>query len=141
MSQALVVDASVAVKWFVVEEDSPKAERLLATIEIIHAPTLLKSEIANALWKNWRRKNIDAEQAKMSLRNIGRVVGRWHEMDALLPQALDWSLAYDHPVYDLCYLALARAINVPLLTADERLLRTLAGTPESGHLLALRNVV
>lgn len=141
MSQALIVDASVAVKWFVVEEDSPEAERLLASTETIHAPILLKSEIANALWKNWRRKHIDADQARMSLRNIGRVVGRWHATDALLPQAFDWSLAYDHPVYDLCYLALARATGLPLVTADERLMRKLAGTPEAGHLLALRHAI
>ena len=42
---AFVVDASVAVKWLVVEEDSADA-RVLLDDEELHAPRLLVSEVA-----------------------------------------------------------------------------------------------
>ena len=46
---ALVVDASVAIKWLVGEDGSDAAERLLVQPLEFHAPELLKSEVANAL--------------------------------------------------------------------------------------------
>ena len=45
----LVVDASVAVKWFLPEIDSDQALALLASDAVFHAPELLRLEIANAL--------------------------------------------------------------------------------------------
>jgi len=53
----LVPDASVAVKWIVAEEDSLEAETLLVGNEL-HAPRLMVSEIANALWSKVRRGQI-----------------------------------------------------------------------------------
>ena len=139
MSGAVIVDASVALKWFVAEEDSAMADALLGRAEMIHAPLLLRAELANALWRNWRKGEIDAEQARSSVSSIGRVVGRWHDTHRLVGQALEWSLSHDHPVYDFCYLALAKTMGLPLVTADERLLRKLKGTPEATHLLALHD--
>ena len=47
----LVVDASVAVKWLIAEEGSDAAHRLAAGADDLHAPRLMASEIANALWR------------------------------------------------------------------------------------------
>ena len=54
----LVVDASVAVKWLVAEEGSDAADRLLAGGDDLHAPRLMASEIANALWRKARTGEI-----------------------------------------------------------------------------------
>ena len=59
----LVVDASVAVKWLVAEEDSEAADRLLAGGDDLHAPRLMASEIANALWRKARTGEIGQGQA------------------------------------------------------------------------------
>lgn len=48
---SLIVDASVAVKWFSEEEQSDLAETLLASMELLIAPDLVIAEIGNALWK------------------------------------------------------------------------------------------
>ena len=50
----LVVDASVAVKWLVAEEESDAARELLESGEELHAPGLMASEIANALCRKAR---------------------------------------------------------------------------------------
>lgn len=140
MSTSFVVDASVAVKWFVDEPDSDQAERLLAEAEVLHAPDLLRTELGNALWKNARRHTIGRDQAIAGLDTIGRTVARWHPVDAFLPQALAWSLEHDHPIYDFCYLALARSLGLTAVTADRALVRKLAGSSEAQYLTALSDV-
>lgn len=140
MTQPLVIDASIALKWFVEEPDSTLADDLLARTAVLHAPSLLKSELANALWKKWRRKDIDEEQARDGLDGVARMISRWHETDHLLPEALGWSMRFDHPVYDFCYLALAQRLGARMVTADERLFRAVAGTHLSTELTLLRDL-
>jgi predicted nucleic acid-binding protein len=51
-----VVDASVALKWYVAETDSGAALGFLQQHQSdLTAPTLLLTEFANALWKKWRK--------------------------------------------------------------------------------------
>lgn len=57
---ALVVDASVAVKWLVPEEHSEAAARLTVSGEDLHAPRLLAAELANALWRKARLGDMDS---------------------------------------------------------------------------------
>ena len=46
----LVIDASVALKWFVEEQGSDKARGLLSREERLIAPELLLAEVFNAAW-------------------------------------------------------------------------------------------
>ena len=55
----LVVDASVAVRWLVAEEDMDVAARLPAGSDDLHAPRLMASELANALWRRARTGEIE----------------------------------------------------------------------------------
>ncbi|MGJ3628099.1 type II toxin-antitoxin system VapC family toxin [Sphingomonas sp. MMS24-JH45] len=50
----MVIDASVAVKWFVPEEDSDRAFKIVALHQLC-APSLLRTEVGNAIWKKLRR--------------------------------------------------------------------------------------
>ena len=56
----LVVDASVAVKWLVEEEDSEAADRLLEQRHELFAPRLMASEVGNALWRKVRMGELRA---------------------------------------------------------------------------------
>ncbi len=140
MSRSLVVDASVALKWLVVEDDSGRAEDLLASDTTFHAPTVMRVELANALWKNVRKGAIEGEQAHEGLLRIGRMVARWHDMEPILPDALSLSIAHDHPIYDFCYVVLARSLGLSLVTADDRLIRKIKGTIFAEHLRPLSDV-
>lgn len=132
-----VVDASVAIKWFVVENDSPVAERLLLGPGELHAPDLLRTEVANALWNNHRRGFIGESQALMAADSVGQTIARWHRTDTLVPQALDLAMRHSHPVYDFVYLVLAQRLDLPLITADMRFARAAARTDLTRHVVPL----
>lgn len=126
--KAAIIDASVAVKWFVAEDDSDEAGELLAGLNTLHAPDLLRTEVANALWINCRRNIIDIEQATASLAGLERSITRWHDSAPHIGDAFDLAIRLAHPVYDLVYLALAQRRGIPLITADRRLVDRLADT-------------
>ena len=54
---ALVIDASIAVKWVVEEDGTPQALMLRQQAKLI-APDLLIAECANILWKKVQRNEL-----------------------------------------------------------------------------------
>ena len=115
----IVVDASLAFKWFVEETDSAPAIQFASRHDLI-APSLLRSELANALWKKVLRDEVSAEGARASLNAIDAFIGEWIELAELTREAFDIAAELRHPVYDCYYLALARRRMSKLATADER---------------------
>lgn len=138
----LVVDASVALKWLVAEEGSDLAAALRPNSELI-APDLLLAEVANALWKKVRRREMEPEDADLAIQLLQRVNVDFRSSRPLVRPALALALAreIDHPVYDCIYLALARAEQCALVTADGRLLRRAAGALPPGDLLSLNDAL
>lgn len=114
-----VVDASVAAKWLAPEPDSPLAEALLDD-ELI-APDLLFAEVGNILWKKQLRGEMDAAATQIGARWLLQVPLQVHDSAGLLLDALALALQLHHPAYDCFYLALARRVDAPLVTADRRL--------------------
>jgi len=117
----LVVDASVAVKWFV-KQDCWETARALGgpSVELI-APELVLAEIASAFWKYVRVNQLAAETAGAMLAQAPSAFARIVSLQELLPAAFQLSLSIQHPVHDCFYLALARRESAPLVTADKRL--------------------
>lgn len=124
----LVIDASIAIKWFVREPDSEAAQRILSAPVSLHAPSLLRLELANGMWKNWRKKLVSAQQIGEALSSIDRTIGAWRETETLLEAALKLSVTLDHVVHDCIYLALAHDLGVPLVSGDTKLLANASGT-------------
>lgn len=124
-----VVDASVAIKWFVPEPDSALADRVLGSSRLLAAPEFMRIELANALWKNVRNKAISRNVANLSLHDIGRVVHLWHSDASLIADALKMAMDLGHPVYDCIYIALASRLGFTCITADKELIAKLVRTP------------
>ncbi len=117
----LIVDASVAVKWFFAETHSHEARQLLAPRIVLHAPDFILTEIANVIWKKARRKEIPSPQPYIDeLANITDAVALQPSTELVI-KATALAVQIDHPVYDCLYLACAEAWGAPLVTADERL--------------------
>ena len=115
---AVVVDASVAVKWFCPEPHAQAAHRVLGGRRVLLAPELIWAEVANVLWKRVQRAELTQEVAQQILRDFKRFPLQTSPINALLEPA--WQLAVQRriTVYDALYLALAVSRECKLVTAD-----------------------
>ncbi len=137
----LVVDASVALKWLVVEEDSDVAGRLFSDSYEIHAPRLIVSEVANALWRKVTLQGlIGIDEAETRLESLSRMAIVWEADEIVCPDVLRIADALRHPAYDCVYLALARRIGATLVTADERFMNLVTPTEYRDAIALLRDL-
>ncbi|MBI2205724.1 MAG: type II toxin-antitoxin system VapC family toxin [Candidatus Rokubacteria bacterium] len=132
-----VIDASVATKWFFPEPGSTEAEALLGGEEPLLAPQLIVAEVCNVAWKRLRAGEITAEQATAAATEIGRMLDDVSALMPLAPRALEIAHALRHPVYDCFYLALADSVDSRVVTADDTLVRRVAGTPWATRVVPL----
>lgn len=124
MTERLVIDASVALKWVVEEQGSDEAASLLAGLAAgslsLAAPDHLIGEVGNGLRKRVAQHVLsgsDAVAAMASIADLGLELvsdpDRWFRCLAV---ALDWQLT----TYDALYVLLARDLDAELITADIR---------------------
>ncbi len=125
MSERLVIDASIALKWSLDDETDSRADEALTIVEHSGAlvPTLWTYEIANSLTHFVRRSRLDIVRAQTILSALSQL-----NIVAVPPEAAGWyvetnALAMKHglSMYDAAYLHLAIAARVRLATADKRL--------------------
>jgi predicted nucleic acid-binding protein len=128
-----VIDASVAAKWVLPAKDETLALEALELLRGYAAgevrflvPDLFWAELANIFWKAVRRGRLRAGAAEIALhamrgRNFPTVSSH-----TLLVEAFAIATAFDRPVYDALYVALAVTSKSQLVTADEGLANALA---------------
>jgi predicted nucleic acid-binding protein len=116
-----VVDASVAVKWYLPEPHDDCAARLRHEGTDLGAPDLLYAEIANALWKRVRRGELTAAAAGRIVEAVSRLPIEVYPCRMLSGAALQIARSTGLTVYDCLYLATALLTGGVLATADRRL--------------------
>ncbi|HLM56801.1 MAG TPA: type II toxin-antitoxin system VapC family toxin [Pyrinomonadaceae bacterium] len=115
-----VIDASVAIKWFVPEILEAEAKRWLDPSHILYAPELLLSEVGNILWKKTRLKEItEAEAFQIALELKQAPITLISALD-VFPDALTLAQSTGRTVYDCMYLAAAIKQGCQLVTADRK---------------------
>ena len=127
--KTLVVDASVAAKWFLPEADASTALRLLDGRCRLAAPDLIHAEMGNIAWKLHARGVLNTQEASDMIEHFLLMPLEVHDSAFLLAFALEIAIATKRPVYDSLYLALAVELDGTVITADERWMHTLAGGP------------
>lgn len=133
----LIVDASVAVKWFVAETDSLVADELSASNHRLFAPRLIVTEVANTLGRKAMSGFMSAAEACAYLRSLPNYFNGVLAVDELIEPALRNACAIRHPIYDLIYLEAARRLDAQLVTADRRFIAKVAGTDLARHVTLL----
>ncbi len=84
MSDVYAIDASVTIKLFIDEPDSPKAWKLFWRLAepdpvLLFAPDLMYIECANILWKYSQRFGYDSKLAQENLDDLAKLDrGRTH---------------------------------------------------------------
>lgn len=131
--RTIVVDASVAIKWFVPEIHSEHALILHDPEFRLHAPDLLLPELANILWKKVQRGEVTSDMARGILLAMRQAPVEFHGSAALIESALEIALGTVRTAYDSLYIALAVSLGASMLTADLKLCRALQSTPLAQH--------
>jgi predicted nucleic acid-binding protein len=116
----IVVDASALLEALL---RTPAAraveERLFEPRQTLHAPHLLDIEVAQVIRRYAAKGEIDDERGRAALADLVDFPLRRYPHDFLLPRV--WDLQNNLTAYDAVYVALAEALDAPLLTRDQRL--------------------
>ena len=129
--RAVVLDASVAVRWVIEEDGSAEAVVLLNQEIGWIAPRLLLTEVASALRRKVADGAVEAALAGQALDTLLQAVadGIVHLADdeGIVSQALLLAISLEHKLPDCLYLALAEREGAAIATADVRLARSARG--------------
>ena len=128
-----VLDASIAVKWFLPPAGEPLVPESLRILEDytkgrvnLMVPDLFWSETGNVLWKAVRLGRMSQGSAEEAIRSISELDLLTWPSSALLQHVFSIAVEFQRTVYDCVYVALAVASDKLLVTADERLANALA---------------
>lgn len=140
MSDFVVMDASLAFKWLVEEEDTDKAEAILEDWDrrgvALAAPYLMPFEVVNALHGRVRRGDFTVEQAAFIFESRLSSEIELYYTPTIHTRALQLAAELGQgAVYDCHYLALAESLDCEMWTADERFYRSAGPASDRMRLL------
>jgi predicted nucleic acid-binding protein len=116
----IVVDASAVLETLLRTPAAASVERrLFEPSQTLHAPHLLDVEVAQVVRRYAGNGEIDAERGRMALADLADLPLHRYPHDFLLQRV--WDLRNNFTAYDAMYVALAEALDAPLLTRDKRL--------------------
>lgn len=137
--EEIILDASVAVKWFTEEENTDLAlkirDRYFEDELMIYAPVLIIYEVENALrFKPDVNEDLVNEWVKDLLNMELELIAPSHELCTL---SIDLSFEHGISVYDSVYLALAELLGAKVVTDDARFYRS---TEDTGRIFKLAEI-
>ncbi len=128
-----VIDASVGIKLFLMEPLSDAADVLFDHLTDdpparFYVPDLFFIECTNILWKYVRRFDYPADVARKDVADLTRLPLQIVSTAALARDALALAVEHGSTAYDSAYVALARHLGLPMVTADQALEHRFAGS-------------
>lgn len=116
----LVVDSSVAVKWFFDEPHSDAALDALDDRFELHSPELMLLEVDNVVCKRVRRREVSQRIGREIRAALREFPVRTLPIGPLLEPGFEIALATGASLYDCLFVALAAMLDARLVTADRR---------------------
>ncbi len=134
-----------APKLFFEQPGSDKADALFAHLDAdtrtrFSVPDFFYAECASALATYVRQTTYTVKDARQDMAELLALALQVMPTADLAAQALDIALTYGLSGYGAVYVALSQRIDAPLVTADEKMVRALAGKPLRVHSLTAFNV-
>lgn len=115
-----VIDASVFAKWFVGEPGGEDIrDRFLTGILDLYAPSQILFETCNTIWKRKELSNQDALELSKEVISTGITCSPFTK--ELAANSMQIARRDRISFYDATYIALAKELNFPLITADEQM--------------------
>jgi predicted nucleic acid-binding protein len=116
----IVVDASAVLEALLRTPAAKAVDKFLFDPrQTLHAPHLLDVEIAQVIRRYAANGEIDGERGRAALVDLADFPLRRYPHDFLLQRV--WDLRNNLTAYDAVYVALAEALDAPLLTRDRSL--------------------
>jgi predicted nucleic acid-binding protein len=116
----IVVDASALIEVLLRTPAAIAVDRwLFDPRRTLHAPHLLDIEVAQVVRRYAARGEIDGERGRAALADLADFPLHRYPHEFLLSRV--WDLRNNLTAYDAVYVALAEALDAPLLTRDQRL--------------------
>ena len=116
----IIVDASALLDVLLQTPSAQAIEtRLFAPGQTLHVPHLLDIEVAQVIRRYVAQGDMDARRGGEALSDLAVWPLHRYPHDFLLPRI--WALRHNLTAYDATYVALAEALEAPLLTRDRRL--------------------
>lgn len=112
-----VVDASALAELLLQTPLGERVERRVAgTPATLHVPHLVDAEVTQVLRRLVRAGELSTNRAESALADLAAMRIRRHGHVHLLTRV--WQLRHNVTAYDALYLALAEALDAPLVTCD-----------------------
>lgn len=128
----LILDTSVAVKFYLPEEGREEALTLLGAVEErraeLLAPATIQPELFNALWQQHRRGKLSRGEVGEYWDDFSVTSVDLYAPEDLMLRAAEMALETGVIVYDGLFLALAEDAGTVVVTADDRLLKEVRNT-------------
>lgn len=120
--EKVIIDTSVAVKWFIKESGSQKAVKLLEDykdkrIKIL-VPQIISLELVNALYFAARFEGKILKEALKSFYHLNLSLAPLNEL--FLQESSLFMQKFNIGIYDALFIALAEKEKIPLITADKK---------------------
>ena len=130
----IVVDASVAVMWFVPEPYSITAKEILTRDGTLHAPDLFRAEVVSVLCRKIQIEELKADEGREALNAFLQLPVQFHATADLLIPAFEIALESRQYVYDCVYLILAAQLDIGMVTGDKRFYKAIQKTEFRNHI-------
>jgi predicted nucleic acid-binding protein len=122
----IVVDASVAVKWFLPEVGHAAARAVLSGHEPLVAPALIRVEVSAAFLRRLKKGELPEDETRLALQAWEHTLAtgsvRLFPDDELYEEAVHCAFKLRHDLPDCLYIVLARKLDASMVTADRPLL-------------------
>jgi len=115
----LVLDSSAVLEALAARDPAPGLVERLEQDGDLHAPHLIDTEVLHALRRMLRRRQITGERAHDTRTDFSDLTLVRYPHEPLGDRV--WELRENLTAYDATFVALAEALDVPLVTCDARL--------------------
>ncbi|MCC5913654.1 MAG: type II toxin-antitoxin system VapC family toxin [Balneolaceae bacterium] len=126
---APVIDACVAIKWFLPEEGFEEAGSILNSHNRMIVPDLFFIEFDAIVTKKVRQQLVEPEDSSLIIQEIRKLPLEVISYSKIHKLAFDLSSALPITQYDACYLSVAIEFNQKVITADKRFFKGMRYTP------------
>ena len=122
----IVVDTNIIGYLYLTSDRSAQAEQALLKDPAWAAPLLWRSELRNVLARYIRNQMLSLEEAlQIMAEAINLMEDREYEVSSF--QVLELTVASTCSAYDCEFIALAKDLNIPLVTVDQQILAQFPG--------------